>query len=236
MSAEYGRTFGRVAEAYARVRPGYPAVAIDRVLSELALSPEATVLDLGAGTGQLTRPLRERVARVIAVEPDDEMRAHLDGETLAGTAEAIPLPDDSVAAVFSGSAFHWFEPEAALAEIRRVTIPGGGLGLLWAEWWEGEQPRIPREFREILDQLWSRLQDVRHSNDDWQHYVRPDGEAKYEETRRISGRDLVDLALTASGPAYLGDAERAAIAERAYPLMEPEYEQTVTVHVGWKSL
>ena len=67
----------------------------------------------------------QRGLDVVAVEPGDEMRAVLERvlpevEALAGTAEAIPLPDASVDAVTVGQAFHWFDPEAALAEMRRV--------------------------------------------------------------------------------------------------------------------
>src|SRR5262249_50970017 len=94
------------------------------------------VLDLAAGTGKLTRDLVPSGARVIAVEPLDEMREHLvrllaDVEALGGTAEDIPLEDGSVDAVVCAQAFHWFDPERALPEIHRVLRPGGGLALLY---------------------------------------------------------------------------------------------------------
>lgn len=237
MSAELGRTFGRVADAYARLRPRYAPDAIDRAVRELGLSPESAIIDLAAGTGRLTRPLRERFAEVFAVEPDDEMRAYVE-DAQAGYAEAIPLPDACVGAVFVGEAFHWFDPASALAEIRRVTRDGGGLAALSAMWWEGEQPKIPGEFRELLDELWLRFEHRRRStnNDDWRRDIQPDGEAAYVEVMRMSGRDLTDLILTTSGPAYLDDAERAAISGRVYPLMESEYELTVSTSVVWKKL
>jgi hypothetical protein len=124
-----GQTFGRVAAAYARTRPSYPPEVIERAARKLGLTRESTVLDLAAGTGVLTRALRERFARVVAVEPDAGMRAQFDGDVLEGTAEAIPLADGSVDAVFVAEAFHWFEPEPALREIRRVA---GGLAVLSA--------------------------------------------------------------------------------------------------------
>ena len=91
-------SFGRRAEDYDRVRPEYPPAAVDLVVSRLGLGTEAVVLDLGAGTGKLTRPLVERFHRVIAVEPDPGMRAVLTRATeayrvLDGRAEAIPLDD-----------------------------------------------------------------------------------------------------------------------------------------------
>ena len=93
------------------------------------------MLDLGAGTGKLSRLLVETGARVVAVEPVEQMRRLLETvtgvEALAGAAEAIPLPDASADACTIAQAFHWFEPVVALAEIHRVLRPGSALGLLW---------------------------------------------------------------------------------------------------------
>jgi SAM-dependent methyltransferase len=88
------------------------------------------VLDLGSGTGKLTRVLRGRFADVVAVEPDARMR-RLDPGALEGHAEAIPLADGSVDGVFVGEAFHWFDWPLAVAEIARVLRPGGVLALVW---------------------------------------------------------------------------------------------------------
>jgi len=122
--------FGRAAEAYERGRPGYPPEAVAWLAERLGLGPGTTVVDLGAGTGKLSRLLAETGARVIAVEPVEEMRAFIEVEALAGTAEAIPLPDASADAVSVAQAFHWFRTEDALAEIQRVLRPGGALALV----------------------------------------------------------------------------------------------------------
>jgi len=121
-----------VAETYERRRPTYPAALVEWLVERLGLRPGATVVDLGAGTGKLTRGLVPSGARVIAVEPLSEMREQLeavvpDAEVLAGSAEQLPLPDSSVDAVVAASAFHWFETEQALSEIHRVLAPGGAL-------------------------------------------------------------------------------------------------------------
>ncbi len=130
MAEELRLAFGNTAEDYERGRPGWP----DAVAEVGGLPPSAEVLDLGAGTGKLTRVLARRFARVTAVEPDPSMRALCSQVTdcylvLEGSAEAIPLPNDSVDGVFCAEAFHWFEWTTALAEIGRVLRPRGRLVL-----------------------------------------------------------------------------------------------------------
>ena len=124
--------FSSAADLYERARPSYPQEAIDWLVRETGLGPGRTVVDLGAGTGKLTRLLLPTGARVVAVEPIAEMRAHIGAaEVLDGTAEAIPLPDHSVDVVAVAQAFHWFDHERALPEIHRVLREGGTLVLVW---------------------------------------------------------------------------------------------------------
>jgi SAM-dependent methyltransferase len=128
--------FQQGADAYELARPSYPAEAVSFIVGHAGLGPDRRVLDLAAGTGKLTRLLVPSGAEVVAVEPVHAMRSVLreaepDLEVLDGTAEAIPLGDASVDAVSVAQAFHWFDPHAALAEIRRVLRPGGVLVLVW---------------------------------------------------------------------------------------------------------
>lgn len=128
--------YARAADAYERGRPEYPAAAVAYALRLLAIGPASTVLDLAAGTGKFTRVLVPTGARIVAVEPVAAMRERIAAQcptvtVLEGTAEAIPLPDESVDAVTVAQAFHWFRGREALAEIRRVLRPGGGLALVW---------------------------------------------------------------------------------------------------------
>ncbi len=120
---------GQAAEVYERSRPGYPADAVRWLLPVGA----RRVLDLGAGTGKLTRQLLAEGLDVVAVEPSEQLRALVPApaQALAGSAEDLPLPDASCDAVIVGQAFHWFDAAAALPEIARVLRPGGVLGLLW---------------------------------------------------------------------------------------------------------
>ena len=129
---ERSLSFGSEAAAYERGRPSYPPEAIDWLLPDGARD----VLDLGAGTGKLTTRLVERGLDVVAVDPIAEMLELLRGAlpatpALLGTAEQIPLRDNSVDAVLVAQAWHWFDPKRAIAEVARVLRPGGRLGLVW---------------------------------------------------------------------------------------------------------
>jgi SAM-dependent methyltransferase len=131
--AERAASFGDVAAHYDRYRPGPPPAAVDFILPVGARA----VVDLGAGTGGLTRVLVGRVNEVIAVEPDDRMRAVLaeavpGARALPGRGESIPIADGSVDAVIASSSWHWMDLIPTLHEVGRVLVPGGMLGVVWS--------------------------------------------------------------------------------------------------------
>jgi SAM-dependent methyltransferase len=123
-------TFGEHADAYERARPAWPEKAARWLVPDGA----QLVVELGAGTGKLTRAIAELGVRVVAVEPDPRMLAvlHEHGlEGVEGTAESIPFGDGEADGVVAGSSLHWFEFEKAVAEIHRVLRPGGRFGFGW---------------------------------------------------------------------------------------------------------
>jgi SAM-dependent methyltransferase len=141
------RSFGSVAADYERGRPEWP----EGVADVAGLPPSAEVVDLAAGTGKLTRLLARRFARVVAVEPDDALRALIPaGEAVAGSAEQIPLADESVDGVFCAEAFHWFDAPLAVREIARVLRPGGSLVLCFNATSGETEPPWPEEARELV--------------------------------------------------------------------------------------
>jgi SAM-dependent methyltransferase len=131
--AKRAGSFGEVASHYERYRPGPPLAAVDWILP----APVGRVVDLGAGTGALTRLLIGKADEVVAVEPDDRMRSVLveqtpDARAVEGRGESIPLPDASVDAVLASASWHWMDPVPTLEEVARVLVPGGVLAALWS--------------------------------------------------------------------------------------------------------
>ncbi|MBY8886685.1 class I SAM-dependent methyltransferase [Streptomyces sp. PTM05] len=199
-------SFGAAARTYDRYRPGPPPEAVDWLLPPGC----GSVLDLGAGTGLLTRVLAGRVADVVAVDPDSRMREVLaqacpGAVALEGTAEAVPLPDARVDAVLVSAAWHWMDPARALPEIARVLRPGGTLGILWTRrdrsvaWvaeldayvagFLGSGDRVGRTIQHMTEHLW--LPEGAPFTDVESHAVR-------WETR-VTADELVGMFTTYSG-------------------------------------
>jgi SAM-dependent methyltransferase len=169
-------SFDRVADEYERTRPTYPP----EVLDLLPLGRDVAVLDLGAGTGKLTRLLAARYRVVTAVEPLANMRAMLERvvpgvAAVAGSAERIPLDDASVDGVFAAQAFHWFDKPVALPEIARVLRPGGVFAIVW----NGPNDELPdprpaafldavREVHDAAPRRWE-------SEPEWEEMLRDSG-------------------------------------------------------------
>lgn len=147
-----GLAFDPVAADYDRDRPGWPAAVFEGVHGE-------RVLDLAAGTGKLTALLAGRFAEVVAVEPSEGMLAVLrerapGADALLGSAEAIPLPEASVDAVFVAEAAHWFSPAEAGWELRRVMRHGGTATVCFNEWRAGFE--LPTEAEDAIRAVYER--------------------------------------------------------------------------------
>ena len=137
LSGDPGLVFDAVAESYDQVRPGYPAALIDAACSIPRLGPGARILEVGSGTGKLTRDLVARDLSVDAVEPGAALvsiaQRHLAGSPVRfhiGRFEDVELPEKSFDAVFSATAFHWIDPAVGWTKVARLLRPAGGLALL----------------------------------------------------------------------------------------------------------
>jgi SAM-dependent methyltransferase len=213
--------FDRAGDVYERARPSYPAAIADAVVA--AVPDEGPLLDLAAGTGKFTRLLTARRPEVIAAEPVAGMRRQLAGDgvpTVACTAERLPFADGSLAGVTVAQAFHWFDADAALTEIRRALVDGGVLALVF---------NVRDDAVGWVHRLWERL-DVydadakipRHRKRTWEPVLRidgrfePEGERIVVEHRQsldVSG--LIERVASVSFIAALGEEER----ERAFAIV-----------------
>jgi SAM-dependent methyltransferase len=222
---ETARGFEQVAAAYERGRPGYPLEAVDFVAERLRLGPGKTVLDLAAGTGKLSRELVRSGADVIAVEPVAAMRARIVGvPAVEGTAEEIPLADQSVDAVTVGQAFHWFDGDRALAEIHRVLKPGGGLGLLWNRRDDGQA--LQARIGELIEPF--RGTAPAHASLEWRrafertNLFEPLGERHFPSEQVTDADGLVARVASISFIAQLAEPERDRILTAVRRLAGPE--------------
>lgn len=217
--------FGRHAAAYERGRPDYPVEAVAWLAERLSLEPGRCVVDLGAGTGKLTRRLVATGARVVAVEPADGMRAELvravpGVEAIAGIAEELPLADASADAVTAAQSFHWFANERALAEIARVLRPGGRLGLVWNT--RDLADPVQRALVELIEPL--RTTEHSHVGSGWRAALEastdfgPVEEERFANLQRVDADLLADRVGSVSFVAVLSAEERAPVLERARAL------------------
>jgi SAM-dependent methyltransferase len=238
-----GLGFGSAAEAYERGRPSWAGQAVALLVSELGLAPERVVADVAAGTGKLTRLLVPSGATVVAVEPLPEMASVLaravPGVPVAqGMAERLPLRDGSVDAMAVAEAFHWFDVEVALAEIRRVLRPGGGLAMLW-----NQAGADPTPWQVELGALLAGLRDpglpfVGSHSRPWADEVAgaggftPLAHRSFPHQQAASVEDVVAGALSTSWIAVRSEDERGAFADDVRAILAAFDEP---LEVRWRS-
>ena len=226
-----------MAESYERRRPSYPPELVAWIVERLGVGRGTTVVDVAAGTGKLTRQLVPTGARVIAVEPLDEMRAQLEAavpnvEAVAGSAEDLPLADGSADAITVASAIHWFDLDRALPEFHRVLRPRGGLAIIG-------------QGRDLADPFQQALQEVigTHLPDEagfrvWRRELEASGLFGPLEDREASFDQLLDAEGlserigTISYIARLEDVERARLLERVRALGEAQPESPFPFRYG----
>ena len=231
-----------MADDYDRVRPGPPDEALDWLVPQNC----QIAVDIAAGTGLFTRALRRTVSHVIAVEPDERMRAVLAARSpgvraVAGRAEALPVPDASADGVFVSSAWHWLDPGRAVPEIARVLRDGGRLGVIWTSRdrrvdWVAEldmlrRPHAVQSAEDARSQLRRR------------HGVTLPGTAPFENiatasfafVRTMTVDDAVNWLATYSGLITAPAGERAAGLARAREALLPRASADGVIEIPMRS-
>ncbi|HJQ49907.1 MAG TPA: class I SAM-dependent methyltransferase [Gaiellaceae bacterium] len=210
-------TFGEHADAYERARPAWP----EEAARWLVPADARLVIELGAGTGKLTRAIDALGVPVVAVEPDPRMLAVLRGRGLdgvEGSAEAIPFGDGEADAVVAGSALHWFDLDAALPEIHRVLGPGGRLGFGWNH--RDERQRTIAAMSEVIYSRRPSKQTSGWKRRDWRAAVTAGGffrdveQTLVAHVHELPREALEDHLLSYSGLAAMSDEDhRQVLAE-----------------------
>ncbi len=207
-------TFGAHADAYERARPPWPEAAARWLVPE----GSELVVELGAGTGKLTRAVSALGTRVVAVEPDPRMLAVLRGlglEGVEGSAEGIPFDEGVADAVVAGSSLHWFELDQALPEIHRVLRPGGWFAFGWNHR-DDRNPTVARMGGAVYAAQ-ARRPGPRWRSRDWVAELTESGlfgdveHALFEHVHELPREALADHLLSYSGVAALAEDERRRI-------------------------
>ncbi len=204
---------------YEAARPSYPPDAVAWFVEHLRIGPGRRVVDLAAGTGKLTRLLAPTGAELVAAEPVAGMRAALRAAlpgipVVATTAEQLAFREASLDAVTIAQAFHWFDHERAVAELRRTVRSGGRIGLVW---------NARDRSLEWVNAVWSIMDRVEkrapwRNHDEWSDSAFRDlpgfgplHSAEFRHTQTVTPEALVRRVATVSHRAVLPHSERAAV-------------------------
>lgn len=223
--------FGTTADVYERSRPTYPADAVAWLAEHCRITSGARVCDLAAGTGKLTRLLEPIGARLLAVEPIEGMAAVLRRTCpvvppVAATAELLPFADGTLDAVTVAQAFHWFDGEVAVPELRRVLRVEGRLGLVF---------NTRERNVDWADALWSIMDRVeKHApwhDQGWReetleagHYFGPLHEATFHHEHVLDAEGVLARFAGVSHVAVLPPAEQAAVFDQVRDVLDTHPE------------
>lgn len=210
-------------DSYVAGRPEYPAAML-RELPDVAFA-----IDVGAGTGLSTAFIAPKAESVLAVEPIASMAQRIPRERLANVtvvvakAEAIPLSNGAAGLIYCGTAFHWFDYAAAMAEFTRLLAPGGALALVW----NVRDSRVPwvARFDAVMDDYAGDT--PRQSTGQWRRIFQdarfaPVASRTYPYRQPMATSGIVDRALSTSFIAALPSAEQDVVRGRIAAIIASE--------------
>jgi SAM-dependent methyltransferase len=221
MTDNVERFTNRVAN-YVKFRPGYPPSVLELLKTEMGLTPRSVLADVGSGPGISSTLFVEFGCTVYGVEPnaamrcaaEELMREYPNFRSVSGTAEATGLANGSCDIVMAAQAFHWFEPETAGREFRRILRPGGYAALLWNER-RLDADAFHREYEAVLLKFARDYTAVRHDKIDEAELLRFFGKdfrkATYPNSQEFDLEGLVGRASSASYMPAEGDPEFAGL-------------------------
>jgi SAM-dependent methyltransferase len=238
------QTFAAASERYDRIRPGYPDAIVDRLAELVSLSPGDRVLEIGCGTGQLTRSLVRRGYAITAIElsaePAAVARRNLpDVDVITGDFESWPLPAEPFAAVVAATSFHWIDPAVRFAKTAAALRPGGSLAIISTGHVEGgssdffvEVQRCYERWQPESTQPGFRLTPAEAVADDFDvtpggHFV-PVGTGRIVSEISYDTRDYLDLLLTYSDHLATPDETREGLLGCIGSLIDDRYAGQVT--------
>jgi SAM-dependent methyltransferase len=210
-------TDAEIAVLYDRARPGYPPEAVAFALEPLRGRPDLCAVDVGAGTGKLTRQLCAAGVTTLAIEPAPGMRKVLKhavsrAQVLAGSAEELPLPAGSVDLVAVGQAFHWFDRDRALPELARVLRPGGRLALFYNS--RDSSVAWVRALAEVIGDHADHAGAHREQDPEALGPFEPEAYGEFRHQQELNADGLADLIGSRSYAIRMPPAERAALLDR----------------------
>jgi len=210
--------FERAAARYERSRPSYPSQAVELIISALGPAGGSPTIELGAGTGKLTRLLAPSGVRVVAIEPVDAMRRTLRATTacdvVGAVAEALPFREATFGAAVAAQTFHWLDGDRTVPELARVLRPRGRAALVWnvrdeSEPWVAAITDVIEPFRgdtpSYRDGRWERAFDASAA-------FSPLERRSFAYRHETTCEGVVERVLSISFIASLGDHDRDEVA------------------------
>jgi SAM-dependent methyltransferase len=236
------KRFANRAEYYDMYRPNYPKALLRYFVNELAFSPESVVADIGSGTGILSELLLGNGNLVFAVEPNDEMRSKAEAKlstyrgfrSVNGSAESTTLPAGSVDLITAAQSFHWFVPEEARAEFRRILRLNGWVALIW----NTRKTSTPflQGYEELVDWLRSESKNaVKHedlSDRVISEFLGNYKVVKLDNSQQLDLKGLLGRLSSASYSPLPTDPLYGEFVRRARELFE-RYQQNGTISLGY---
>jgi ubiquinone/menaquinone biosynthesis C-methylase UbiE len=183
------KRFSGRAENYEKYRPSYPKEVLMELKTKISMTNDKIIVEIGSGTGKLSKILLEEGYKVYAVEPNDEMRNVAEKllndyrtfTSINGRAENTTLESNKADFIITAQAIHWFEPTKSLKEFHRILKPDGKLAVIWNQR-DIQGSILQKKYEEILLKFSPEYRKMPHRNLDkfkMAEYIEPSSLKEY---------------------------------------------------------